>query len=99
MDAWNSKLTTSSRWAGVKGSVSGLFDSDFDIADDIGNLWGAGTGLINMVTGILGGAVHQTKRNIFGSYNSGMEELRLDYIEKPTDSWTTYLAGKMGQGI
>lgn len=99
MDAWNSKLTTSSRWAGVKGSITGLFDSDFDIADDIGNIWWAGTGLINMVTGILGWAVHQTKRNVFGSYNSGMEELRLDYIEKPTDSWTTYLSGKMSQGI
>ena len=43
--------------------------------------------------------MHQTKRNVFGSYNSGMEELRLDYIEKPTDSWTTTLAGKMSQGI
>lgn len=99
MDAWNSKLTTSSRWAGVKWSVAGLFDSDFNLADDIGNIWWAGTGLISMATGLIGGLAHQTKRNVFGSYNSGMEELRLDYIEKPTDSWTTTLAGKMGQWI
>lgn len=99
MDQWNSELTTSSRWAWVKWSFTGLFDSDIDIADDIGNIWGLGTGLVNMATGLIWWLVHQTKRNVFGSYNSGMEELRLDYIEKPTDSWTTTLWGKLSQGL
>lgn len=99
MDAWNSKLTTSSKWASVKWSAAGIFDSDFSIAEDIGNIIGLGTSLVSMATGLIWGAAHQLKRNVFGSYNSGMEELRLDYIEKPTDSWTTALAGRMSQGI
>lgn len=98
MDNWNTKLTTRSKLASLRWAASGLFDSEFDgIGWELGNLWWTATGILWAITNLISVTTHEGKK-LANIYNSGFEELSLDYIQKPTDSWSRVAFQTLKQG-